>query len=168
MLSSAGFTLASSSLGLTSFNLGGTIGAILAALVMVRFGSRAPLILMALVGAGICVFLALLPIAGGRNEPLLLAGLCALGLFASAAQSAMFAVGAHAFPTEIRARGMGLMGAAGRVGAILSAFCGAWLVGAGNGGFFGMLAVLMTVNALGFVAVRGHIPRLVPATRRIG
>ena len=168
MLSSAGFSLASSSLGLTSFNTGGTIGAILAALAMVRFGSRAPLILMAFVGASVCAFLAVLPIAGGRNEPLLLAGLCALGLFASAAQSAMFAVGAHAFPTDIRARGMGLMGAAGRVGAILSAFCGAWLVGAGNRGFFGALALLMIVNALGFIAVRGHIPRYATGKRQIG
>jgi AAHS family 4-hydroxybenzoate transporter-like MFS transporter len=87
-----------------------------------------------------------------------------MGLFASAAQSAMFAVGAHAFPTHVRARGMGLMGAAGRVGAILSAVLGAYLVGVGNIGFFGILAVLMFVNAMAFVAVRRHIPARVPAT----
>ena len=160
LLYSEGFGLPAASSGLTSFNLGGTIGAVLASLAMVRFGSRGLLILMALVGAAVCVFLALLPIRGAQNETALLAGLCVLGLFASAAQSAMFAVGAHAFPTAVRARGMGLMGAAGRVGAILSALSGALLVGWGNLGFFGVLAILMLVNAIGFAAVRGHVPRL--------
>lgn len=160
MLFSAGFGLQTASLGLTSFNLGGTIGAMFASLAIIRFGSRPTLILMAITGAGVCALLALLPIDGGRNEPAVLAALGALGLFASAAQSAMFAVGAHAFPTAVRARGLGLMGAAGRAGAIVSAVSGATLIGGGNMGFFGVLAALMLVNALGFIAVRGHVPRL--------
>lgn len=160
MLFSAGFGLQTASLGLTSFNLGGTIGAMFASLAIIRFGSRPTLILMAITGACVCALLALLPIDGGRNEPAVLAALGALGLFASAAQSAMFAVGAHAFPTAVRARGLGLMGAAGRAGAIVSAVAGATLIGGGNMGFFGVLAGLMLVNALGFIAVRGHVPRL--------
>lgn len=168
LLASAGFTLPTASLGLTAFNTGGTIGALVAATIILRLGSRAPLIAMALTGATICVFLALLPVMGGRNAMPLLAGLCGLGLFASAAQSAMFAVGAHAFPTPVRARGMGLMGAAGRVGAILSAVLGAGLIGAGNIGFFGILAVLMFVNAMAFVVVRRHVPgRRVPVLREV-
>lgn len=160
MLFSAGFGLASASLGLTSFNTGGTVGAIAASFAIMRIGSRRTLIVMAVIGAAVCVFLALLPIAGGHNQGLVLAGLVALGLFASAAQSAMFAVGAHAFPTAVRARGLGLMGAAGRGGAILSSLAGAGLIGGGNLLFFGVLAALMLVNALGFIAVRGHIPAL--------
>jgi AAHS family 4-hydroxybenzoate transporter-like MFS transporter len=160
MLFSAGFGLQTASLGLTSFNVGGTIGAMLASLAIIRFGSRAVLILMAVIGAAVCASLALLPISGGRNEAAVLACLGALGLFASAAQSAMFAVGAHAFPTALRARGLGLMGAAGRVGAIVSALTGAMLIGGGNRGFFGALAALMLVNAVGFIAIRGHVPRL--------
>lgn len=162
MLNSAGFGLQTASLGLTSFNLGGTIGAMIASLAIIRFGSRPVLILMAVVGAAVCTILALLPISGGRNEAAVLACLGALGLFASAAQSAMFAVGAHAFPTGLRARGLGLMGAAGRVGAIVSAVAGAMLIDGGNFGFFGVLAALLLVNALGFIAVRGHVPRLTP------
>lgn len=72
----------------------------------------------------------------------------------------MFAVGAHAFPTGLRARGLGLMGAAGRVGAIVSAVAGSFLIDWGNLGFFGALAALMLVNALGFIAVRGHVPAI--------
>ena len=160
MLNSAGFGLQTASLGLTSFNIGGTIGAMIASLAIIRFGSRPVLILMAIVGAAVCATLALLPISGARNEAAVLACLGALGLFASAAQSAMFAVGAHAFPTGLRARGLGLMGAAGRVGAIVSAVAGAALIDWGNLGFFGALAALMLVNALGFIAVRGHVPAL--------
>jgi AAHS family 4-hydroxybenzoate transporter-like MFS transporter len=163
MLFSAGFDLRTASLGLTSFNVGGTIGAMLASLAIIRFGSRPVLILMAVVGAAVCATLALLPISGGRNEAAVLACLGALGLFASAAQSAMFAVGAHAFPTGLRARGLGLMGAAGRVGAIVSAVAGAMLIDGGNFGFFGALGLLMLVNALGFIAVRRHVPRLARA-----
>ena len=160
LLFSAGFSLATASLGLTSFNVGGTVGAVLASIAMVRFGSRALLVAMALVGFAVCAVLAALPIAGARNEGALLAGLCAMGLFASATQSAMFAVGANAFPTVVRARGLGLMGAAGRVGAIVSAFSGAWLIGAGGAGFFGVLAALMLVNAASLFAVRGHVDRV--------
>jgi AAHS family 4-hydroxybenzoate transporter-like MFS transporter len=158
LLFSAGFDLSTASLGLTSFNVGGTIGAMVASLVMVRLGSRGPLIVMAFVGALVCAILAMLPIAGGQNQTVLLMALCMLGVFASAAQSAMFAVGAHAFPTILRARGLGLMGAAGRIGAIMSAFLGAWLITSGNLGFFGMLAILMLVNCIGFVMIRGHVP----------
>ncbi|CAN5190807.1 MFS transporter [soil metagenome] len=161
MLFSAGFGLQTASLGLTSFNIGGTIGAMLASFAIIRFGSRPILILMAIVGAAVCATLAMLPISGGRNEAAVLGCLGALGLFASAAQSAMFAVGAHVYPTGLRARGLGIMGAAGRVGAIVSAIVGALLINGGNLGFFGALAALMLVNAIGFVAIRGHIPRLV-------
>lgn len=160
MLASAGFSLQTASLGLTCFNIGGTIGAMLASLAILRFGSRPVLIAMAIVGALACGALAALHIDGGRNETALLAALLALGLFASAAQSAMFAVGAHAFPTGLRARGLGLMGASGRVGALLSALVGAGLTDGGNQRFFGVLAALMLVNAIGFAAIRGHIPRL--------
>jgi AAHS family 4-hydroxybenzoate transporter-like MFS transporter len=161
MLSASGFGLSSASLGLTSFNIGGTLGAVAASFAIMRFGSRPTLVLMAVVGAAACLFLAALDIGGGRNEPAVLAGLGALGLFASAAQSAMFAVGAHAFPTILRGRGLGLMGAAGRAGAIVSSVTGAALIGGGNALFFGVLAVLMLVNTVGFLSIRGHVPPLV-------
>lgn len=165
LLFSQGYNLETASLGLTSFNIGGTVGAICASFAIIRFGSRPTLILMAATGAVICAGLAVTPMDEGDGRGGMLAGLAALGLFASAAQSAMFAVGAHAFPTEVRARGLGLMGAAGRLGAILSALAGAWLVGAGNSAFFGALIVLMLINCAGFIAVRQHVPRLSRSTK---
>lgn len=160
LLFSQGYDLETASLGLTSFNIGGTVGAIGASFAILRFGSRPTLILMAATGAVICAALAVMPMGEGAGRGGLLAGLAGLGLFASAAQSAMFAVGVNAFPTAVRARGLGLMGAAGRLGAIFSALAGAWLIGAGNSAFFGALIVLMLINCGGFIAVRQHVPSL--------
>ncbi len=160
LLFSIGFDLGTASIGLTCFNLGGTIGALIASLAIVRYGSRPVLIAMALTGSAVCLMLALMPLGAGASRTPLLAALVALGLFASAAQSAMFAVGAYAFPTALRGRGLGVMGAAGRAGAIVSALTGAMLVGATNLGFFGALTGLMLVNAVGFIAIGGHIPRV--------
>ncbi|WP_245978813.1 MFS transporter [Aurantiacibacter xanthus] len=161
MLTSSGYDLQAASLGLTSFNMGGVIGAMLASFAIIRLGSRITLVAMATVGTLVCGVLAVLPMTDGGNETAMLGLLVAMGLFASAAQSAMFAVGAHAFPTGVRARGLGTMGVAGRAGAIVSAVAGAWLIGGGPQTFFGALAGLMLVNAVGFLVVRSHIPRLV-------
>ena len=155
MLAGQGFDLRDTSLGLTWFNTGGTIGAILAALAIMGAGSRRTLATMAGSGALVCMALATM----STTRLTMMIGLGALGLTASAAQSAMFALGAHAFPLALRARGMGVMGAAGRAGALGSAFAGSWLV-AGRAGYFAVLAVLMIVNLIGFLIVRGHIPRL--------
>jgi AAHS family 4-hydroxybenzoate transporter-like MFS transporter len=61
---------------------------------------------------------------------------------------------------------MGLMGAAGRLGALVSALAGSWLV-AGRSGFFAVLGGLMIVNMLSFLTVRGHIPAWRGAEPRI-
>lgn len=152
LLAAQGFSLRETSLGLTWFNMGGTVGAMLAALAIMRVGSRRTLPVMAGLGALVCILLAV-------HGAGVMVGLALLGLTASAAQSAMFALGAHAFPLPLRARGMGLMGAAGRIGALASAFAGSWLV-VGWTGFFATLGALMVVNMASFLAVRGHIPPL--------
>jgi AAHS family 4-hydroxybenzoate transporter-like MFS transporter len=53
---------------------------------------------------------------------------------------------------------MGLMGAAGRIGALVSAWPDhGWCR---ERRLFGVLGLLMIINMTGFLAVRGHIPRL--------
>tara|TARA_R110002020_G_scaffold123648_2_gene280389 strand:+ start:774 stop:2219 length:1446 start_codon:yes stop_codon:yes gene_type:complete len=159
LLDSQGFDLAVASFGLTVFNIGGTIGALIASIAMIRFGSRPILIMMAIIGSIVCGALAFIEISGGQNKFFLLLGLTLLGLSASAAQSAMFAVGTNVFPTALRARGMGVMGASGRIGAIISAFAGSLLIGWNNFGFFGVLAILMLVNCAGFALIKAHVPK---------
>jgi AAHS family 4-hydroxybenzoate transporter-like MFS transporter len=160
LLYSNGFPPASASIGLTSFNSGGVFGAIFAAALMMRCGSRRTLIPLDLAGVAVCVTLAMLSITGVHDMGKLLVALGAMGLSASAAQSALWAVGTHAFPTEVRARGLGLIGAAGRAGAIASALLGATLTRYGNTGFFGTLAVLLLINTISVALVRNHVPPL--------
>ncbi|WP_241127487.1 MFS transporter [Novosphingobium terrae] len=159
MLAAQGFALRDTSLGLTFYNIGGTTGALLAALAIMGLGSRVTLPALAGLAVLVCAFLAVAPLQAGNHNVLMMVGLGLLGLTGSAAQSAMFALGAHAFPLPLRARGMGVMGAAGRIGALVSAVAGSWLV-AGRGGFFAALGGLLIVNLLSFLAVRGHIPPL--------
>ncbi|WCT73766.1 MFS transporter [Sphingomonas naphthae] len=164
LLVGAGFSMAVASMGLTIFNVGGVIGALGAASMMARFGSRRLLIPMAFAAAILCAALILLPIAGGRNAAILLAGLFALGLFGSAVQSSLYAVGANAFPTALRGRGIGLMSGAGRLGAIVSSLAGAILTG-GGAVFFAALAAILALNGAALVLTRRHI---LPARRDAG
>jgi len=159
MLAGQGFALRDTSLGLTWYNIGGTTGALMAALVIMGLGSRVTLPALAGLAVLVCAILAFAPINPAGHGMLIMIGLALLGLTGSAAQSAMFALGTHAFPLPLRAPAMGLMGAAGRAGALVSALAGSWLV-AGRGGFFSVLCVLMLINMTSFLVVRGHIPRL--------
>jgi AAHS family 4-hydroxybenzoate transporter-like MFS transporter len=110
MLAAQGFALRDTSLGLTFYNIGGTTGALLAALAIMGWGRAlrcrcwpgwrcwsAPFWLFFRRHAW--------PAGDDRAGP--------AGLTGSAAQSAMFALGAHAFPLPLRAG----HGADGRGGA---------------------------------------------------
>jgi AAHS family 4-hydroxybenzoate transporter-like MFS transporter len=158
MLSSLGFDTAESNWGATAFNLGGIVGALITALAMAKLGSRV-LPILALVGSAICFGLAIFPVEGLRNITLVLLSIFALGLSACAVQSAIFALAAHVFPIALRARGIGFMGAGGRIGAICSALGGAALISGGPPWFFGSLGVLMLINATSLFVVRQHIPK---------
>jgi AAHS family 4-hydroxybenzoate transporter-like MFS transporter len=104
MLAAQGFALRDTSLGLTFYNIGGTTGALLAALAIMGVGSRVTLPVLAGLATLVCGFLAL-PV-GTHGLPVMI-GLGLLGLTGSAAQSAMFALGAHAFPLPLRAGAWG-------------------------------------------------------------
>jgi AAHS family 4-hydroxybenzoate transporter-like MFS transporter len=105
MLAAQGFALRDTSLGLTFYNIGGTTGALLAALAIMGVGSRVTLPVLAGLATLVCGFLAFLPV-GTHGLPVMI-GLGLLGLTGSAAQSAMFALGAHAFPLPLRAGAWG-------------------------------------------------------------
>jgi AAHS family 4-hydroxybenzoate transporter-like MFS transporter len=101
MLAAQGFALRDTSLGLTFYNIGGTTGALLAALAIMGLGSRVTLPVLAGLAVLVCAFLALAPLQGA-GLPMMI-GLGLLGLTGSAAQSAMFALGAMPFPAAARA-----------------------------------------------------------------
>lgn len=155
LLIAMGWTSPEASYGLTLYNIGGVVGAVACAIAITRFGSRWPLIiccLLAAVSAGVVV--ATSPGHGGHA--LVLAAVCANGLFVNAVQATLYAVTANLYPTSVRATGSAGALAFGRLGAIASALAGAaTMTQWGPSGFFSAL----TVAALGAMAALALLPR---------
>src|SRR5262245_35143165 len=94
MLASEGMTIGVAAAGLTAYNLGGVLGALVCAVAIVRFGSRWPIALCCAGGALSAFVLQATPVA---NTSLLIFGLGLHGLFVNAAQTTMFALSAHVY-----------------------------------------------------------------------
>lgn len=159
MLTDQGFSLAAASSGLLAFNIGGAIAAIVGASLAGRYGSRLPMVVMAIcaaVGAAVLVMLKLEP--GTPLLVLMLAlgfeGACIAGL-----QVILYALAAHMYPTGFRATGVGAAAGIGRLGAVLSTVIGAAvLASAGGAGFYTVIAVSMLITAAAICMVRRHVP----------
>ncbi|GKQ55151.1 MFS transporter [Bradyrhizobium sp. Ce-3] len=157
MLASEGLDVAIAGAGLTAYNFGGVLGALICAMTITRFGSRWPLLLCSLLGAATAFYLTRVNIA--LQTSILIIGFGVQGFFANAVQSTMYAVCAYVYPTTVRATGTASALAFGRLGAILSAFAGATVITAGGkDGYLLMLGVAMTGLALSLAVVRRHIP----------
>ena len=164
MLANEGANSAIATVGLTVYNLGGVFGALTCAVAITRFGSRWPIVLCCAGGALSAFVLESTAVA---NTNLMILGLGLHGLFVNAAQTTMFALSAHVYPTNVRATGTASAMAFGRLGAILSSFAGAAIISAGGAqAYFGMLGVAMLGVMIALLLVRNHIPR-VEATRTV-
>ncbi|WP_124094554.1 MFS transporter [Burkholderia gladioli] len=159
MLAAQGLSVDVAGSGLTAYNLGGVIGALGCALVIARWGSRWPLVLSALGGAASAAALSGVDVASQRGW--LLLGLGLHGLFVNAVQATMYALCAHLYATPVRATGTAGALMVGRLGAIFSAFAGAWVIGAaGKAGYLAMLVASMTIAALALAVLRDHVKPL--------
>ena len=168
MLVSAGFDVGTASYGLTAFNLGGVVGAILGAIVIMRLGSRVTMLMMAAGAIAGAVGLAFLPI-GTQSAFAVLAMLAWTGGLINAVQTTMYALAAHIYPTAVRATGVGSAVAFGRIGGVLSPSIGSWaLESGGSPRYFGLMAATMTMAFVALAAIRRHIPgaAAVPAASR--
>ncbi|HEY2024404.1 MFS transporter [Paraburkholderia sp.] len=158
MLTSEGLSVSLAGYGLSAYNLGGVIGAVLCALAIGRYGSRWPLLLCC--AGGVASAWMLLGVSATQSTTLLIVGLGLHGLFVNAVQSTMYALCAYVYPTSVRATGTASALAFGRVGAILSAFAGAAVITAGGAfGYLLMLGIAMVVVLVALAMVRRHIPR---------
>ncbi|MFB9125155.1 MFS transporter [Paraburkholderia dipogonis] len=158
MLSTQGLSVAVAGAGLTAYNLGGVIGALLCAVVIARGGSRRPLILCSAGGAASALLL--LGVNISEHTGLLIFGLGVHGLFVNAVQSTMFALCAYVYPTRVRATGTASALAFGRLGAIASAFAGAVVITAGGASsYLWMLGIAMAIVMIALMVVKRHIPR---------
>src|SRR5258708_4712679 len=145
MLVGAGFDVATASYGLTAFNLGGVVGAILGAVVIMRLGSRLTMLVMAAGAIAGAAPLAFMPI-GTQSAGAVLAMLAWTGGLINAVQTTMYALAAHIYPTAVRATGVGPAVAFGRIGGVLRPRGGSWaLESGGSSPPFGLVAAPVAV-----------------------
>jgi AAHS family 4-hydroxybenzoate transporter-like MFS transporter len=157
VLVAEGLSVAVAGSGLTAYNLGGVIGALLLAWGISRFGSRWPLLLCCAGAAASALFLKGVDI--NHSTGLLIFGFGVHGMFVNAVQSTMFAVCAFLYPTMARATGTASALAFGRLGAIISSFAGATAIAMGGlSGYASMLAMAMAGVFLALALLRHHIP----------
>lgn len=171
MLTQAGFSQPSASNMLAGSNLGGVAGAILAALVIQRFGSRVTMLSLSAMSVAVALILAVMPLDPNASLGLFVM-VAVLGLLMNATQTTMYALAAHVYPTEIRGTGVGTAVAVGRVGHLLSAYVGDWALAGGPPMYFLSVAVTMAIVFGSLALVRRHIERTgtgtVPAPAKLG
>jgi AAHS family 4-hydroxybenzoate transporter-like MFS transporter len=82
-----------------------------------------------------------------------------IGVGAAGSQTTLYALGAHLYPTELRATGIGAILGLGRLGAVASAWVGARAVDAGGAvGFFILFALAIGAATVACIAIRRSIP----------
>jgi len=166
LLSEAGFDIALASRGLALFNMGGVIGAITAAIVILKVGSRRVMLTLAFLGivtGGIIFALPLSP----ENSASTIVLLTLLGLAINGVQTTMFALASHIYPAPIRGTGVGTAISVGRLGAIFITFLGATILTIGGAAlFFGLILVALVVAMAALMVIRNHIPPAAPSSGR--
>jgi AAHS family 4-hydroxybenzoate transporter-like MFS transporter len=158
MLTGAGIDVATASTGLAAFNLGGVAGAIAAAMIIVRIGSRSTIMGMAVAAGLSAAAMSAMPITpGAAGSAVLMLGLT--GGLINAVQITMYALAAHVYPVAVRATGVGSAASVGRLGAVFSTYAGAWaLERGGTSLFFIVVAAAMAVVLVSLGMVSRHIP----------
>ena len=154
MLAGAGFSVAQSSNGLAAFNLGGVVGALIAAGIITRTGSR--MTMLAMCAGAVAGALAIRSMGGSLGPSLLVFSLLAwTGGLINGTQTIMYALAAHVYPATIRATGVGTSVAFGRIGGVISGYAG---LSSGITGLFTVLAAMMSLVFVSLMLVRRHIP----------
>ena len=160
LLNGAGFDVRVASSGLTAFNLGGVVGAVLGAVIIGRLGSRITMLAMTAGAVAGAALLAAVSI-GAQSAFAVLAMLAWTGGLINAVQTTMFALAAHVYPTGIRATGVGTAVAFGRIGGVAAPYAGSWALESGGASqLFTLIAGTMTVVFVALASVRNHIPRV--------
>ncbi|MCK5747912.1 MAG: MFS transporter, partial [Oricola sp.] len=127
-------------------NVGGAAGAVLLGLLSQRFGIRGLVMGAMLIGG------ALVTLFGQSHADLTQLSMiaCVAGFFINAAIVGLYAIFAHAFPTEVRAGGTGFVIGVGRGGAALGPIIAGFLFESGQS--LQTVAIIMAMGSI-FAAV---------------
>jgi AAHS family 4-hydroxybenzoate transporter-like MFS transporter len=166
LLTGAGFDPATANTGITAFNLGGVIGALLGGVVISRLGSRLAMLSMTGVAIAGAAGLATMTISPAASLIAIMAMLTLTGSMINGVQTTMYALAAHVYPTAVRARGVGTAVAFGRIGAFMVGFIGSWAADmGGTNAFFAVVAGMMVVTFISLALVTRHVPAADGAVR---
>ncbi len=161
MLASEKFPLSFTGTALASFSIGGIIGSIACGLLIRWFGSRPTQLILGGVGISVAVVLCLLFRSGHAASTGVMALMAFVGFSAAGTQTTMFALGAHLYPTTLRATGLGAILGIGRLGAVASAYTGAMSLDMGGAvAFFVLFAIAIGVATIACTLIRRPIPPL--------
>jgi MFS transporter, AAHS family, 4-hydroxybenzoate transporter len=143
---------------LTAFNLGGVGGALLAAVIIQKIGSRISMLtLSALSIVGAVILATMKPDPSSTLGLFIMVGYT--GTLMNAVQTTMYALAAHVYPLEIRGSGVGTAVAIGRIGHALTGPAGPPLMAGGTAQYFGSMGVCMAVVFGAMALVQRHIEK---------
>ena len=159
LLTGAGFDAGTANTGITAFNLGGVVGALLGGMAIARFGSRAAMLTMTAVAIAAALVLSAMTISPAVGVLPIIAMLTLTGSMINGVQTTMYALAAHVYPSSVRATGVGTAVAVGRTGAVLTGYVGSWAIEyRGTESFFGVVALAMVSTFVALALVRRHVP----------
>jgi AAHS family 4-hydroxybenzoate transporter-like MFS transporter len=143
---------------LTAFNVGGVAGAILAAVVIQKIGSRVSMLTMsALSIVGAVILSTMTPNPAAPTALFIM--IAYTGTLMNAVQTTMYALAAQVYPVEIRGSGVGTAVAVGRIGHALTGPAGPPIMAGGAGQYFGSMGVCMGVVFVAMAVVKRHIEK---------
>lgn len=159
VLAAIGMNPVQTSQGLLFYNAGSIAGSLIGAVLITRFGSKA-LIATATAAAAISMLMGVLIPMLAQHPGQVFVLLFFEGTFMAALTTPIFSLAAFVYPQAIRTTGIGFAVAAGRGGAIISAFLGGIAVdSAGKAGlYFAMGGALMVGAVIALSFVGRHIP----------
>lgn len=161
MLAGEHFPLSFTGTALAVFSVGGILGSLACGLLMRRLGSRRTQFVIG--GVGVAVALVLCALFGMRLATPARVGILMafVGFSAAGTQTTLYALGAHLYPTWLRATGLGALLGIGRLGAVASAWAGAMSLNLGGAvAFFVLFGVSIASATLICAAIRRPVAPL--------
>jgi AAHS family 4-hydroxybenzoate transporter-like MFS transporter len=161
VLTAAGFTQTAALQQHQYFNFGSFFGAVGGAILIGRYGSRLVGTALALLGVAATLLIGVALADSSPSMPQLSLLVLAAGSAFSGMQAFLYAVGAHSYPTYVRAAAVGCAQSISRIGGVLG--------GLAAGAFFGLkpqpalstffyaLATVVIMVAVSFFLLRTHI-----------
>jgi MFS transporter, AAHS family, 4-hydroxybenzoate transporter len=161
MLAGEKFPLSFTGKALATFSVGGILGSIACGLLIRKIGSRWTQIVIGGVGIAVALTLCALFASGHATTTIVMVLMAFVGFSAAGTQTTLYALGAHLYPTYLRATGIGAILGIGRLGAVVSAKTGAISLDLGGAAtFFVFFGIAIAVATLACSAIRRPIPAL--------